>query len=305
MKNSASSSWDGSHRQRGRAHDLTIGLALAISVIASLGTAKAENALRAPPKYYEQPSGFGGHQWGEPFASFERLGTAISVEASWDDGKRLDDHFQCFYLPNGTCDIDAVVRWAAMQRRRSALTLVSQHRIEAQGFRVAGVMMHPVTHFFCGQWRELLEKAPPDLDKRMGYCGIRLEFESESREALESLPADHVTQYQKLLRHLILEHGKPYGYRGHVSVYDESDAKRAARREFPPRYRWCTHFDSIFAPKCDVKMALTFDAGSGKGSLLIAAPALVQFALARRSEDGRTHNPLYYELVRDRRLSER
>lgn len=261
--------------------------------------ASATPSVRVPPKHYEQPSGFGGHRWGDRFDSFKGLGSAHSIDAAWDDGKRLDNHFQCIYTTDGTCDINAVVRWANNQRTRSLLTLVSQHRIDAQGFRIAGVTTYPITHYFCGQWRELLEAAPPDLEQRMGYCGIRLDFESENRSTLETLPNDHVTHYQRLLRHLILTYGKPYGYKGNVSVYDANDSTRAARREFPSRYRWCTKLDSIFAPKCDVKMTLTFEAESGRGSLLMAAAPLVQFAEAQRSEDGRARGALFYELIED------
>jgi hypothetical protein len=294
---------DASNLQRPPVLDwITIAAILVFGFAMSPAQADADasrQAPRSPPKYYQQPSGFADHKWGDPFATFKGLGTAITVEASWDDGKRLDDHFQCVRTADGTCDMNAIVRWANTQGQRSVLTLVSQHRIEAQGFRLSGVTMYPVTHFFCGQWRELLKKAPPGLEKRMGYCGMRLEFESENQQALADLPADHVTQYQELLRHLILTYGKPYGYRGNVSVSDAQDSTRSARREFPARYRWCTSLDSIFAPKCDVKMTLAFDAESGKGSLLIAAAALVQFATAQRSEDGRTHGALFYELVKD------
>lgn len=278
---------------------LLIGAALVVSASAEENAGELPST-RAPPKYYEQPSGFGGHQWGERFAAFDGLGTAMSIEAAWNDGKQLDDHFQCIRMPDGSCDINAVVRWANTQNRRALLTLVSEHRIEAQGFRIAGVTAYPITHYFCGQWRELLETAPSDLEERMKYCGIRLQFESENRQTLATLPNDHVTQYQKLLRYLILTYGKPYGYRGRVSVYDADDSKGSARREFPPRYRWCTKLDSIFAPKCDVKMTLSFDAESGAGSLLIAAAPLVQFAEAQRSEDGRERGALFYELIEDK-----
>lgn len=57
--------------------------------------------------------------------------------------------------------------------------------------------------------------------------------------------------------------------------------------------------DSIFASKCGVKMTLTFDADSGRGSLLMAASTLVQFAAAQRSEDGRKPGALYNEPMKD------
>jgi len=252
---------------------------------------------RVPPKYYRQPEGFGGRKWGEPLKAFNGLGTAFSVEAAW--GHRVwHNRFLCIPNAAGGCDFNSFLASLAPVDLSRTLTIVSQHQIEGQGFRMAGVTLHPVTHFFCGQWKELLQSAPKDLEDRMGYCGIRLEFESENEQALATLPPDHVTQYQRILRHLIQTYGKPPGYRGHVTVYD-SDTRITARREFPRRYRWCTNLEPILAPKCNVKMTLTFDVESGKGSILMATPPLIQFASAQPEGSRGLPSPLYQELFRD------
>ncbi len=279
----------------------------AIGSLADLAVANAGSpdpeapaAKRLPPKYYEQPDGFGGRKWGDPMKSFKGLRTALTVDASWGHRSLRTNPFLCLPDLEGTCDGLVALKFLGPSDQRRALTIVSQNQIEGQGFRMAGVTLHPVTHFFCGQWNELLRYAPKDLDERMGYCGVRLEFQSETEQALATLPAEHVTQYQRVLRYLILTYGKPFGYHGLVTVYDEG-SDRPARRKFPRRYRWCTSLDSIFAPKCNVKMTLTFDAESGKGSLLIAAPPLIQFASAQLPGPRGVPSALYQELFRDYR----
>jgi hypothetical protein len=265
----------------------------AISDIAGRGSPAA------PPKYYQQPTGFAGHEWGDPLSSFDRFkGEPKEMDASWYDGDRVDLDFRCMQVGNNACDLHSTVRWTNQMKPRSVYTLVAQYQIEGQGFRIEGVTLHPVTHFFCAQFNEFLQKPPAHVAERMRYCGIRLDFESENGQALAQLPPDHVTQYQRLLRYLLLNHGKPHDYRGHVSISDGETAP-SARRDFPRRYRWCTELDSIFAPKCDVKMTLTFDVETGRGSLLMAADELVRFALAQQGDAPGKRGPLHHELIRD------
>jgi hypothetical protein len=251
------------------------------------------------PEYYQQPDGFGGRKWGDALLSFDRLNVQpVGVDASFTDGGDVSPHFRCVQVGTEPCDLTATIARMPL-RNPHAYILVSQHRVDNQGFRMAGVTLHPVTHFFCARWREFLEKAPPNVANDMRYCGIRLEFESENIEQLATLPADHVTPYQHVLRHMVRTHGRPYAYKGQVHVESVDDKTREARREFPRRYRWCTDYDSIFAPKCNVKISLTFDVETGKGSILMAAPLLHQFAASQRGESQGKRGPLYHEIFTD------
>jgi hypothetical protein len=261
----------------------------------------ASSPSRIPPKYYQQPDGFGGRKWGDPLLSFERLSIhPVAIDASYSDGGDVSPHFRCIQVGENTCDLTATIA-GIPARQPHAYILVTQHRIEDQGFRIAGVTMYPVTHFFCARWREFLKGAPPDVASKMQYCGIRLEFESANLEQLATLPPDHVTGYQHVLRYMVLTYGRPFGYKGQVRVESIGDSVREARREFPHRYRWCTDLDSIFAPKCDVKISLTFDVETGKGSILMSAPLLHQFATSQQGDLPGKRGALYHEILTDRR----
>lgn len=262
----------------------------------------APQATPSAPKYYQQPDGWGSHRWGDPISSFNNLPLAepLLVESSIGGAavRRTDASLiwqdRCDQLPNNPCAFDAKA-YRDLPTLKPRYHLVLQYRNEKQGFRAGYALLHPVTHFFCVSWIDRPKRVPDDLGERLRYCGVRLDFQSETEEQLASLPEELVTTYEHVLRHLLRNYGPPVFYRGRVIVRD-ADKPEPALRDFKAKYRWCTDLDPVMAPKCDVRMSLRFDKATGVGSLLIAAPDLADFAASQRASDPKKNSALYEEI---------
>lgn len=289
-----------------------------MSVVAQAGESANATAqhVEPPPKYYQQPKGFGAHQWGDALQSFSNLsiGEPVAVEASRDgpDNTATERFSPCFQQVLNQqaqpCDIVSYVARLGTPARHTNMHLIMQYRNAQQGFRINGdVLLHPVTHFFCTDWEGDGKRPPADMAQRMKYCGIRLAFTSETTDELSAQPREYVSRYERLLRHIVRTYGPPYGYKGRVIVSDAEQVLQGdpGLREFQPKYRWCTDLDSIMAPKCDVKMIMSFNATTGEGSLLMAAPSLQSFARAQAGEGHVPHGDLYYELLTTKEPPER
>jgi len=170
--------------------------------------------------------------------------------------------------------------------------VLSEYLVDAQGFRFSktGVLMYPVVYDFCAHWdhRDIKKpNVPADIDERNRFCGMRLLFETEAISQLRALPADHVTHYDLVLAELIATYGKPAGFawRGSVDV-EPLDAQPAAGSH-PDRhfkeYRWCPAPWLGLEAHCDASIVLTLDPELGRGIVLIATPALWQYAFAREN----------------------
>ena len=102
--------------------------------------------------------------------------------------------------------------------------MLSEYAIPDQGFRFdgedAGITIHPVVYEFCANWDSTKKKVPPNFDALNKFCGMRLQFQSETREELRKLPADHVTVYDRMLEHLLVKYGRPDRFvrRGQVII---------------------------------------------------------------------------------------
>ncbi|HEY5808514.1 MAG TPA: hypothetical protein VIT67_11125 [Povalibacter sp.] len=277
----------------------------------------ASPGARKPLRYYEQPAGFAGHQWGDPLLSFKNLPltTPLDVEMSRETGQPdpgADSYVRCVGATFsrgddgslgggfGSCNVEATL--ASMQRPTHApdFHLIMQFRNDDQGFRLTpDFIVHPVTHYFCMHWDDETKRPPSNVADRLSYCGVRLDFTSETTEQLASQPAAHVSNYEHLLRYVLRHYGPPLNYQGRVIVLDAEQAQQAqpGLRKFPAKYRWCTDKDPIMAPKCDVKMVLSFDSNTGRGSWLIGASPLQSFALTQAGPALGKRGPLYYELL--------
>ncbi|HEY5808515.1 MAG TPA: hypothetical protein VIT67_11130 [Povalibacter sp.] len=270
----------------------------------------APTAVQAPvtakaPKYYQQPTGFGGHQWDDPLLSFDRLptGTPSSVEVARDSARFEEDQelIRCTGMSGDSCDLSSTLARKRRVLGEPKFNLMMTFINDDQAFRVAGdFMLHPVTHFFCLSWLDSASrpKPPRDVARHLEYCGVRLEFTSETPEQLDARPAEYVANYEHLLRYVVLRYGPPLHYKGRVIVVDAEQAARGepGLRKFPRRYRWCTELDSIMAPKCDVNMVLNFDPATGKGALIMATPELQEFARTQRGPALGKPGPLFNEI---------
>src|SRR4051812_24273134 len=199
--------------------------------------ATTASAPKVPPKYYQEPKSYAGHQWGEALLTFKRLNiTPLAVNAAYADGKPVSVDFKCVPVGDQPCDLYSTLDSVRQKTHGRGFYLVAQYQVSDQGFRVAGgALFYPVTYFFCARWDDVQHHAPAKVAERMRYCGVRLNFESESKDALVSLPKTQVTQYEMIIRHLLLTYGKPHDFPSRALVIVQEhpeDSEPAALRDF-------------------------------------------------------------------------
>lgn len=253
---------------------------------------------------YVAPDGFAGYKWGDLRSAFDRLpDTPIGVGAAWMRQKEKPQDFVC--VPTapppgaqitgavGGCDFQATLLRLRQNFDGTGGTYVlSEYAIEGQGFRSGdeqtGVVLHPVVYQFCANWGGGVKKRgdmPPNFDALNKFCGVRLMFQSETREELKKLPADAVTNYDRVLEMLLGKFGRPKGFlrRGRVLIETlEGDSSDASDRKFSI-WRWCPATDDGFHTSCPASVTLTLDPATGVGTVLYATPLLWEYAYAREN----------------------
>jgi hypothetical protein len=247
---------------------------------------------------YVPPTGFAGKTWGELRSTFTRLpAEPLGVGAGFIIPVEKQATFSCVPAhPTGNvsgavggCDFQATLLTIRRQYEGGGFYVMSEYSIPDQGFRMGderdGVTLHPVVYQFCANWRDSLKnkKPPPDFDSINKFCGVRLQFQSESRAELAKLPADHVTVYDRMLNLLIDKYGSPRGLlrRGQVVIEtEEGDSVEATERKFSI-YRWCPAVGNGLHTECEASVVLTINPTTGLGTLLYSTPSLWEYAYAR------------------------
>jgi hypothetical protein len=246
---------------------------------------------------YVAPDGFAGHRWGDLHSTFARLpAEPVGVGAAWIQPQLKETAFHCVPPPplgptmSGAvegCDFHATLLTLRRNFEGGGFYVLSEYAIENQGFRFGeeadGVVLHPVVYQFCANWDEVKKDVPPNFDAMNKFCGMRMLFQSESREELAKLPADHVTVYDKVLDKLLAKFGQPSRFvrRGQVVIEtEEGETRSAADRKFSI-WRWCPARDSSFHTDCTASVTLTIDPKSGRGAVLYSTPLLWEYAFAR------------------------
>lgn len=249
---------------------------------------------------YEPPEGFAGHQWGDLRSSFDRLPTEPrGVAAAWMRTQQKQTDFHC--VPNVSlgqqqsgaqdfCNFQETLLRLRTEFKGGGVYVLSEYAIEGQGFRFgegdAGVVLHPVIYQFCANWTGNRKKgAPPNFDELNKFCGMKFMFQSESREQLRKLPADHVTTYDRVLEKLLAKYGRPKGFlrRGRVIIETvEGDSTDPADRKFSI-WRWCPAVGDGLRTECDASVTLWLDPITGVGTVLYSTPLLWEFAYAREN----------------------
>jgi hypothetical protein len=247
---------------------------------------------------YVPPEGFAGRTWGETRSSFDRLPQEpIGVGAAYILAQEKQQFFTC--VPGKMsqagasegCDFQATLLRLRKDFEGGGFYVLSEYAIPDQGFRMGdekhGVLLHPVVYQFCANWHGSLKKkeAPPDFDQNNKLCGMRLQFQSETREELAKLPAEHVTTYDRMVELLFQKFGRPANFarRGKVVIETEDgETFNAAERKFSI-YRWCPAADRAFNPDCKASVILSINPDTGLGTLLYATPLLWEYAFAREN----------------------
>lgn len=266
---------------------------------------------------YVAPTGFAGHGWGEPRRNFDRLPeTPVDVGAAWMQA--LQKPMDLFSMPSTEMLQNAGTDMArssanvfssdeTLLRLRSmfeggGVYVLSEYSIDEQGFRFGGeadgVVLHPVIYEFCANWQGSRKKAgkaaPANFDDLNRFCGMRFEFQSETREQLRKLPNDYTTAYDRVLAKLLAKYGRPKGFlrRGQVIIETpEGESTEPSDRRFSI-WRWCPAVDIGFHTDCRASVTLSLNPITGKGTVLYAAPLLWEFAWAREY-NGFKGDPLY------------
>jgi hypothetical protein len=280
-------------------------------ILVSLALVVASAAAADKPKRvkYVPPEGFAGHKWGELHSSFTRLQIQpIGVGAAWVRPQEKDVAWSC--VPSAPpprmgmvgavagCDFEATLLTLRRSFEGGGFYVLSEYTIGEQGFRFGdeadGVVMHPIVYQFCANWDSVKKEVPPSFDAMNKFCGVRMLFQSESREELAKLPTDHETVYDKVLVKLLAKFGRPDRFvrRGQVVIEtEEGEFRDPAQRKFSI-WRWCPARDRAFHTDCTASVTLTIDPGTGQGQVLYSTPLLWEYAFAREN-NGRKGDRLY------------
>jgi hypothetical protein len=265
-----------------------------------LAFAFAAHAADKPKRVkYVAPDGFGGHVWGELLTSPAFAQSAlepIGIGAAWMRPVEKDLTFTCVPVGGmsmggtaGGCDFQATLNSVRRSFEGGGFYVLSEYTIEDQGARYGSgedsVLMSPVIYQFCANWDSTRREVPPRFDELNQFCGVRLMFDTETREQLRSLPADHVTQYDRVLDKLIGKFGKPdkFSRRGQVIIETlEGDTTDQTERKFGI-WRWCPARDRGLHTRCAASVVLSLDPATGVAMVLYSTPLLWEFAYARQN----------------------
>jgi hypothetical protein len=247
---------------------------------------------------YVPPTGFAGHVWGEPRKNFDRLPEApVGVGAAWMRTIQKQTDFQC--VPNvqmnqagatDLCNFQETLLRLRTQFEGGGVYVLSEYSIDQQGFRFGnesdGVVLHPVTYQFCANWQGDRKKAAPaKFDDLNRFCGMKFEFQSETREQLRKLPDDYVTAYDRVLEKLLTKYGRPAGFlrRGQVIIETvDGDSSDPSDRRFSI-WRWCPATGDGLHTECTASVTLSLNPTTGQGTVLYSTPLLWEFAYARQN----------------------
>jgi hypothetical protein len=284
---------------------LVVGALCAAALAVSLSASAAEKPKKVK---YVAPTGFAEHKWGDLQSTFERLPQEpIGVGAGWMRPVEKEVTFDCVPMPapgprmGGApdgCDFAATLLTLRKKFEGGGFYVLSEYSIPEQGFRFGdekdGVIIHPVIYDFCANWDEVKKKVPPNFDQMNKFCGVRLLFQSETREELRKLPVDHVAVYDRMLERLLAKYGRPDNFvrRGQVVIEtEEGESRDAADRKFSI-WRWCPARDRAFHTECPASVVLSIDPKSGRGQVLYSTPLLWEYAYAREN-NGRKGDRLF------------
>jgi hypothetical protein len=262
-------------------------------LLGALSSAAAVPADKPAKVKYVPPTGFGGHQWGELRAGFERLpGDPMGVGAAFTGAVVKNQDFICkpvFSEAQQGCDMYTMIMTMSKTYEGGGFYVLSEYSIEGQGFRYGdeanGVVLHPIVYQFCANWDDTKKVVPEKFDEMNKFCGVRLMFRSETREQLRKLPGDYVTNYDRILEMLLERFGKPDGFihRGRVVIETlEGESSDAADRKFSI-WRWCPARDRSLHTSCTASVVLSLDPATGIGTVLYSTPLLWEYAYARQN----------------------
>jgi hypothetical protein len=274
------------------------------SFAASFAAFAADDETKGKGIKYVPPTGFAGRSWGELRNTFDRLPQEpLEVGAAYilrQENKQGVD-FRCHSPPvplgprmNGpwqSCDFSKTFMRMQRDYQGGGFYVLSEYSIPDQGFRMGdekhGVVIHPVIYQFCANWHGSIKKKeePKNFEDINKFCGMRLLFQSETREELTKLPEDHVTVYDRMRDLLLAKYGRPahFSQRGQVIIQtEEEEFSDPSQRKFSI-YRWCPAAILAFHNECKASVVMTINPTTGVGTVLYSTPLLWEYAFAREN----------------------
>jgi hypothetical protein len=267
-----------------------------------LTAAMAAQAADDQKVKYVPPAGFSGHAWGDLLSGpgFSKLPLkAIGVGAAWTQPSHQETSYTC--VPGsasgsqmngatGGCDFQATLLTLRQRHDGGEFYVLSEYTVDDQGARYGdepdAVLLHPVIYQFCANWDSPKREVPAKFDEKNKFCGVRLMFQTETSEELRKLPADHVTNYDRVLAKLVARFGKPdkASRRGRV-VIETMDDDTSYRQERQNRvWRWCSPASERGTQtSCTASVVLSLEPATGAATVLYSTPQLWQFAHAREN----------------------
>jgi hypothetical protein len=250
---------------------------------------------------YVPPAGFSGHSWGELLGGpgFSKLPLKpIGVGAAWSPPSQRETSYTCVPVsayglqPNGApggCDVQATLLTMRQRSTGGGHHVLSEYTVDDQGARYGNepdaVLLQPVIYQFCANWESSKREMPANFGELNKFCGVRLMFKTETSDELRKLPADHMTNYDRVLAKLVAKFGNPdkFSRRGKVIIETMEDdiAYREDRQN--KTWRWCPASDSGSQTSCTASVVLSLDPGTGVATVLYSTPQLWQFAYAREN----------------------
>ena len=262
----------------------------------------ASFGARLPAAEYRAPVGFNDHTWGQTFSAFQGLKFTNAQEALNSPGKVTDPGVSC------TAQFRTI---SPMQPPELTYTCDSNPQGDGDGsFAVAEyylqkdhnpwfaqhIAVAAISYLFCASWQG--DYAPKDMKNRLKLCGARITFQSDTKRQVARHDREYRSNFDRLLRQLIAEHGEPPGYEliGRVTVESGGEQltapEKATLDEY--RYRWCGVDESApkLRPNCSATVTLVFDTTSGEGTLLYATAPMYAYAYGRH-QLGQESDELY------------
>ena len=251
---------------------------------------------------YRPPDGFNGYTWGTVFGSFKGLELWHANTASGFIGKVTDFRLQCKPDPSDpsiTCSPSASEVIQQVQGEGSHAVAEYYFDKDRNPWASRRIELYTISYLFCASTKG--SSIPRPLKKHLKLCGARVMFRSDTLAQMAARDVGYESNYDRVLRALVAEHGEPPGYerRGRITVESETERFTTPEKQKPQyaRFRWCGVDDSMrqLRPGCEATVTLVFEGHSGLGTVLYATAPLYEFAYARhRMKD--ENNELYVML---------
>jgi hypothetical protein len=278
---------------------VAVAVMLFVAVICAAGLSAAE---------YRPPSGFNGHQWGDPLSSFSGLRLRQANAVLLSPGKTVDIARVC---RNGGPSGPPSNEWIALCYFDTRIDGIGSYSVgeyylnqDSNPWAGRRVALFAITYLFCTSWQG--EHMPQDMKEHLTLCGARVMFRSDTHKQLAARDMDYQSNFERILRTLIIEHGDPPGYErgGKITIESGDETLTTPRKRWPDyiRYRWCgvSEFALKLRPTCNATVTLVFDGVTGEGTVLYATAPMYEYAYGRHVL-GQENDELYV-LLNGRRL---